>query len=136
MYLEGVLKKWKRKYGPVVGDNRQHSLHFVSDQVTLAEDGKWLHCMLQNDKYKNCGLTILLYNTEYLVAGNSGNSLMLEKGEIKHWDYYIHLGVKITNDGHSMEEFASTVNQASADIHQLNGILWSNNISWNTKICI
>lgn len=73
--------------------------------------------------------------TEYLVAGYSGNYLILGDTEIKHRDYYKYLGIKITNDGLGMEEIASKVH-GNAAIHKLNRILWINDIFQNTKIRI
>ena len=67
-------------------------------------------------------LTINPSNTEYLVAGNSGNNLIHGDAEIKNRDYYKYLDV--TNGGRSTEELSSRVNQGNTATRQLNGILW------------
>lgn len=45
---------------------------------------------------------------------------MLVETEIKHEEYYKCLGVKINNDGRSMEKIASRLNRGNTGIRRLN----------------
>ena len=106
--------------------------------MILAEDVSYIHYRLRkiDEKYKNWGLITNPYKTVYLIAENSGYNFTFRDTEIKHRDNYQYLGVTITNDGYSAKKIASRVNEGSACLRQLNGILWSRNVSRDTKLRI
>ena len=71
-----------------VREDRLYSLDFTDDKLIVAEDVSDIHNMLRkmHEEYKNWGLAVNLSKTEYIVAGNSGNNLMLADTEIKRRD--------------------------------------------------
>ena len=73
VYLERVLRNWKRKCQPMgipIQNTYVYSLSFADDQVVLAQDHDDMEYMTRKlkEEYKEWGLTINLEKTKYIYA--------------------------------------------------------------------
>ena len=139
IYLEEVLKNWKRKcssMGILIGDDTLYSLLFADDQVLVAADADDSSYMLRKlfEEYDKWGLTVNTKKTEYMIVGNEEKqNLDADNCEIKHCSSFKYLGVTLSTNGKSVEDITNKIGQGRRVIRQLNSLLWNKKIANKTK---
>lgn len=142
IYLEEVLKSWKRKchrMGITIGDETLYTLLFADDQVIIAEDADDSNYMLRKlqEEYEKWGLILNTKKTEYMVVGDGERSdLDIETCTIKNCTSFKYLGVTFSSTGKSSEDITNKIGQGRRAIRQLNSLLWSDNITKKNKTAI
>lgn len=141
IYLETVLSQWNRScssMGIEIKNKIIHSLLFADDQVIMAQERDDIKFMTKKliSCYKSGGLNINFTKTEYLVVGGESRNLNLENGVIRAVDHFKYLGSVLHQSGTCERDVENRVSQARSAIKQLNGVLWSRNITHKTKLMI
>jgi len=116
-----------------------YSVHFVNDQVVLADDKDDLEYMTRKLKeiYEKWGLDMNLSKTKYLYIGKTHSNLELDKNsEIDSCQVHKYIGLIFDTGGTDDKEIRSRAIQARKCIACLNGILWSKDIRKERKLNI
>ena len=140
IYLECVLKEWKRKcsgMGVPLGDlETLFTLCFADDQVVVAQDQDDAEYMMRKlvEEYRKWGLEVSISKSEKMTFGGDQQSIELEDGQqIKGCEHYKYLGVRLTQDGRTDQAIRERNTLARKAIAMLNGILWDQRISKDNK---
>lgn len=138
IYIAEALSNWKRKccnMGIQIGDSKLYTLLFADDQIVIAEDEDDASYMTRKlkEEFLKWGLTINMDKTKYLIVEGDGHDLDMENDNIKKCEEIKYLGVTITNKGTSEKDIYNKLNQGKKAIGMLNSILWSDQITKNTK---
>ena len=140
VYLEEVLKEWKRCCSgmgvPLREDGTLYTLCFADDQVVIAQDEEDANYMTRKlvEVYRKWGMEVNVVKTEKLVIGGDQQSIELEDGrKILDCEEYKYLGVWLTKDGNLDRAIKDRNVQGRKAIAMLNGVLWDQSISKETK---
>ena len=140
VYLEEVLKEWKRCCSgmgvPLREDGTLYTLCFADDQMVIAQDEEDANYMTRKlvEVYRKWGMEVNVVKTEKLVIGGDQQSIELEDGrKIQDCEEYKYLGVWLTKDGNLDRAIKERNVQGRKAIAMLNGVLWDQRISKETK---
>ncbi|XP_044755011.1 uncharacterized protein LOC123313964 [Coccinella septempunctata] len=116
------------------------TLFFGDDQVIIANCEEDIDYMLRKlkEEYEKWGLNINMKKTEYLHIGGEQEEEdpSLQLREIRSCKEYKYLGSIISKEGTSDNDIAYRVQQGKKCVRILNSLLWSSQISLNTKMTI
>lgn len=105
IYLEQVLKEWKKKcrnMGLPLNEHILYTLCFADDQIVIAQEYDDMEYMTRKliEEYNKWGLEVNVDKTEYMCIGGKQKDLVLNNGQqIKHYQEYKYLRMKITHNG-------------------------------------
>lgn len=138
IYLSKALENWQRKckhMGIPIGDENLYTLLFADDQIITAGDEDDIQYLLRKviEEYDKWGLTLNTEKTKYLVIGGQGHDIVTDKGIIKTCQEYKYLGVMVTKEGIRERDIINRSGQGRKSIQMLNSVLWSKDITKNTK---
>ena len=131
IYLEYVLKEWKKKCGgmgvPLSEVETLFTLCFADDQVVVAQDQDDAEYMIRKlvEEYRKWGLKVSISKSEKMTFGGDQQSIELEDGQqIKGCEHFKYLGVRLTQDGRTDQAIKERNTLARKATAMLNGILW------------
>lgn len=140
IYLEHVLKEWKRKCAgmgvPLNDQETLFTLCFADDQVVISQDHDDAEYMTRKlvEEYRKWGLEVSVRKTKKMSVGGAQQSIVLEDGQhIESCEQYKYLGVKLTSDGKLDQAIRDRNLLGRKAIAMLNGILWDQRISKDNK---
>ena len=140
IYLEHVLKEWKRKCSgmgvPLNDRDTLFTLCFADDQVVIAQDADDAEYMTRKlvAEYRKWGLEVSISKTEKLTIGGDQQDIELDDGQrIRSCERYKYLGVWVSQDGRLDHAIKDRNLQGRRAIAMLNGVLWDQRISKDNK---
>lgn len=139
IYMEKALNNWNRKcrgMGIEIGRQNMHSLLFADDQVVITQDIEDAQYMTRKliEEFNKWGLKMNLQKTQYMNIGGPPVELDLENNtRIGNCLKFKYLGTTLDSSGNCNTDIKTKVGQAKKAIGCINGILWSRDVSINTK---
>lgn len=137
MYLEDVLREWKKKCsGMGVSLNDEETLFtlgFADDRVIIAQDQHDAEFITQKlvANYRKWGLEVNVRKTEMLTIG--GNQLSIELDDGRQISILKYLRVLLAQDGRLNTAIMNRNMQGRTAIAMLNGVIWDQRISKEKK---
>lgn len=138
IYVQEAISEWCKKcsgMGIEMGQTNLYTMLFADDQIILANDEDDITYMMRKllEELTEWGLQVNMNKTEYLCVGTSGTDLDIQGRTIKNTDKYKYLGSLITHDGKDDQDIEYRIRQGKTVIQQLNGLLWSTKLRFETK---